>query len=107
MTAYLTYGTTTHTVSELAQLITERTGITFIGHDSHYLGEYEAADISTGRIKIQPNAIPGDDGDGDLYAPEHSDVQTLLLITTSDPASDLITQLGSMDGLHPLAEPAT
>ncbi|MBV8933488.1 MAG: hypothetical protein JO285_13165 [Kutzneria sp.] len=107
MTVHLTYGTATHTGSELAQLITERTGITFNSHDSYYRGKYEAADIPAGRVEIQPNTIPSDDGHDDLYTPNHPDIRTLLLISTSDPNRDLTTQLGSIDGLHPLTERAT
>lgn len=36
-----------------------------------------------GRIEIQPNAIPGDDGQDDLHTPEHPAVRVLLLTNTA------------------------
>lgn len=94
-------------MNELAQLITECTGAAFVGHDSYYRGEYEVADTPTGRLEVQPNEIPGDDHGQDLYAPQHPDIRTLLLITTPAPTSTLTTQLDSIEGLHQLPEGAT
>jgi hypothetical protein len=36
---------------------------------------------------MQPNAIPGDDGDEELYAPEHPTFPTLLLLTAPNATS--------------------
>ncbi|MCZ9349204.1 hypothetical protein NGM36_29095 [Streptomyces mutabilis] len=99
MTDHHTYGTSTHTAGELARLVGDRLGLVFTERDSDYRGVYHLADIPNGRIEIQPNPIPGNDEEGDLYAPEHPAAQVLLLATTpaSDPA--LRTRLNSIEGL--------
>ncbi|MGX1267152.1 hypothetical protein [Streptomyces phaeoluteigriseus] len=101
MTDHHTYGTSTHTADELARLVSDRLELVFTERDSDYRGIYHLASSPNGRIEIQPNPIPGDDGDGDgdLYAPEHSSAQVLLLTTTptADPA--LHARLGSLEGL--------
>ena len=51
------------------------------------------------RIEIQPNAIPDDDGQDDLYAPEHPAVRALLLTNTPTPEPTLHTRLGTIQGL--------
>ncbi|MEU0659469.1 hypothetical protein [Streptomyces lavendulocolor] len=73
MTDHHTYGTSTYTVGELVRLVSDHLGLVFIEHDSFYRGIYHLADCRRGRIGIQPNPIPGDDGDDgedDLYAAE-------------------------------------
>ncbi|MCO4700553.1 hypothetical protein LRR80_06663 [Streptomyces sp. RO-S4] len=50
-------------------------------------------------FEIQPNPIPGDDGEDDLYAPEHPAAQALLLTTTPTPDPGLRTRLDSIEGL--------
>ncbi|MGX1274855.1 hypothetical protein [Streptomyces phaeoluteigriseus] len=91
MTDHHIYGTSTHTADELARLVSDRLGLVFTERDSDYRGVYHLAGSPNGRIEIQPNPIPGDDGD--FYAPEHSSAQVLLLTTTSTPDP----------GLHPSA----
>lgn len=72
----------THTAGELVRLVGDRLGLVFTGRDSDYRGVHHLAGISNGRIEIQPNPIPGDDDEDDLYAPEHPAAQVLLLTTT-------------------------
>ncbi|MGI5194723.1 hypothetical protein ACQEVY_14005 [Streptomyces sp. CA-288835] len=97
MTEYTTYGTSTHSPSELAQLVTCRLGLVFTERDSYFRGVYYTADHSDGRVQIQPNSIPGDDDEDELYASEHPRSRVLLLTTSLAPA--LHTGLDSIDGL--------
>ncbi len=99
MTDYDTYGTGTHTASELVHLLTSHLGVVFTERESDYRGVYHFAQGAYGRIEIQPNAIPGDDGQDDLYAPEHPAVRVLLLISTPTAGRTLYTRLGTVQGL--------
>jgi hypothetical protein len=102
---YTTYGTSTHTVNELRQLITERIGVEFTAHDSCYRGVYLLADTPTGRIAIQPNAIPGNDRWRGALRSGTPTFPTLLLLTA--PNATLATRLNSIDGLHLLTDRPT
>ncbi|MGP4052499.1 hypothetical protein [Streptomyces sp. 2A115] len=99
MTEYTTYGTSTHTASELAQIVSRRLRVIFTERDSDFLGVYYAADYSDGQMRIQPNLIPGDGDEDNLYASEHPAIHVLLLTTTSAPAPVLQARLESIDGL--------
>lgn len=99
MTDHHTYGTSTHTAAELVRLVSDRLGLVFTERDSDYRGVYHLASIPNGRTEIQPNPIPGDDGEDDLYAPEHPAAQVLLLTTTRAPDPALQARLGSIEGL--------
>ncbi|MFI1360458.1 hypothetical protein ACH4TV_43820 [Streptomyces sp. NPDC020898] len=94
-----TYGTSTHTADELTQLVGDRLGLAFTERDSHFLGVYYVADIPGRKIEIQPNRIPGDDDEDDLYAPEHPTVRVLLLTTTPAPDAALRAELTSVERL--------
>ncbi|MCW8102834.1 hypothetical protein [Streptomyces tauricus] len=102
MTTYDTYGTKAHTVEELAGLLAPLLNLTFVEHDSYYRGEYLKAETRGADIEIQPNAIPGDDGEDDLYASEHAAFQTLVLVTAPAPDSPLNATLTSVEGLEAL-----
>lgn len=65
MTDHHIYGTSTHTASELVRLVSDRLGQVFTERDSDYRGVYHLASSPNGRIEIQPNPIPGDDGADD------------------------------------------
>ncbi|MFD7170145.1 hypothetical protein [Streptomyces violascens] len=99
MTDYDTYGTSSHTASELVHLLGGRLGLVFTEHDSYFRGIYHRADSLFGQIEIQPNPIPGGDGEGDLYTAEHPTVQVLLLTTTPASSPALRAQLDSVEGL--------
>lgn len=101
MTNHDTYGTSTHTTGELARLVADHhhLDVTFTARESDYRGLYHVADSAYGRIEIQPNAIPGDDVQDDLYAPEHPSISVLLLITTPNPDSTVHDRLDCIDGL--------
>ncbi|MFF1733025.1 hypothetical protein [Streptomyces sp. NPDC058247] len=99
MTDYDTYGTSSHTASELVRLVGGRLGLAFTEHDSYFRGIYHRADSPDGQIEIQPNPIPGDDGEDDLYATEHPTVQVLLLTTSPAPIPALRAQLNAVEGL--------
>jgi len=99
MTDHHTYGTSTHSADELVRLVSDRLGLVFTERDSDYRGVYHLASTPNGRIEIQPNPIPGDDDEDDLYTPEHPAAQVLLLTTTPTPDSALRTRLDSIEGL--------
>ncbi|MGW1685159.1 hypothetical protein ACWCPO_11460 [Streptomyces albidoflavus] len=73
--------------------------------ESDYLGVYFLATLAdTTRLQIQPNAIPGDDGEDDLYDDECPDVSVLLLITSptaAEPLSDKLSAVGGLIRLRP------
>ncbi|MGW3459615.1 hypothetical protein ACWDE9_08440 [Streptomyces olivaceoviridis] len=99
MTDHHTYGTSTHTVSELVRLVGDRLGLVFTERDSDYRGVYHLAGTCNERIEIQPNPIPGDDEEDDLYAPQHPSLPVLLLTTTLAPSPALQARLDSIEGL--------
>ncbi|MEU9352414.1 hypothetical protein AB0D65_15705 [Streptomyces griseoloalbus] len=100
MTVTDTYGTNTYTAQRLAGLLAERLPAAFAERESDYFGVYFLATLAdTTRIKVQPNAIPGDDGEDDLLEDDYPDVSVLLIVTA--PAGDqlLNTELAAIDGL--------
>lgn len=99
MTDHHTYGTSTHTASELVRLVSDCFSLVFTERESDYRGIYHLADSPDRRIEIQPNPIPGDNGEDDLYAPEHPVAQALLLTTTPAPDPTLQARLASVEGL--------
>ncbi|MFE1383499.1 hypothetical protein ACFW6S_31585 [Streptomyces sp. NPDC058740] len=104
MTVFKTYGTNTHTAKELCDLLADRLAVTFAQRESDYLGIYFLATLAdTTHLHVQPNAIPGDDGEDDLYKDEYPDVPVLLLVTTPDTAKPLDDALATVEGLTRLA----
>ncbi|MFE0375650.1 hypothetical protein ACFW1M_08675 [Streptomyces inhibens] len=99
MTDHHTYGTSTHSANALARLIADRLGLLFSERESDYRGVYYRADGPGSRIEVQPNPLPGDDGEDDLYDPEHPAIRVLLLTTTPAPDAALQARLGSIEGL--------
>ncbi|GGS89288.1 hypothetical protein [Streptomyces cinerochromogenes] len=99
MADHHTYGTSTHTASELVRLVSDRLGLVFIERDSDYRGVHHLAGTSNKQIEIQPNPIPGDDEEDDLYAPEHPSARVLLLTITPAPDPALQSRLDSIEGL--------
>ena len=99
MTDHHTYGTSTHTADELVRLASDRLELAFTERDSDYRGVYHLASGPNERIEIQPNPIPGNDGEDDLYAPEHPSAQVLLLTTTPTPNPAPHARLSSLEGL--------
>lgn len=100
MTAFDTYGTSAHTARQVANLLTDRLGVVFVERESDYRGIYLLATFNDAtRIQVQPNAIPGDDGNNDLYDEQHPDVAVLLLVTTPGPDPALQNQLSGIEGL--------
>ncbi|MER5436472.1 hypothetical protein [Streptomyces sp. NPDC002588] len=92
------YDTSTHTTSELVRLVTGHLDVVFTERESDYRGVYHLAQGTYGRIEIQQNAIPGDDGQ-DLYTPKHPAVRVLLLTNTPAPKPTLHTRLGTIQSL--------
>ncbi|MFI0711212.1 hypothetical protein ACH4SK_11240 [Streptomyces inhibens] len=99
MTDRHTYGTSTHSAKALARLIADGLGLLFSERESDYRGVYYRADGPGTRIEVQPNPLPGDDGEDDLYDPEHPAIQVLLLTATPTPDAALQARLGSIEGL--------
>ncbi|MFG2603117.1 hypothetical protein ACGFT2_06105 [Streptomyces sp. NPDC048514] len=93
------YGTSSHTADELVRLVGSCLGLVFTKRDSYYRGIYHRADRPDGEIEIQPNPIPGDDGEDDLYVTEHPTIQVLPLTTTPAPNPALRAQLVAIEGL--------
>ncbi|MGW7051212.1 hypothetical protein [Streptomyces sp. NPDC054887] len=107
MTDHHTYGTSTHAADELVQLVSDCLGLVFTERDSDFRGVYHLAGVPNGRIEIQPNSIPGDDGEDDLYSSEHPAAHMLLLTTTAIPDPALQARLGTIEGLVHLQHEAT
>jgi hypothetical protein len=107
MTVYDTYGTSAHTAVELTQLVADQLSLTFVEHDSYYRGVYFIADVAPYRVEVQPNAIPGDDGQDDLYDPEHPEIQALQLVIGPDQDSALNAKLNAIDALVLLVQQTT
>ncbi|MFE3329228.1 hypothetical protein, partial [Streptomyces sp. NPDC059176] len=85
---------------ELAGLLADRLDVTFTERESDYLGvSFLATLADTTRLQVQPNDIPGDDGEDDLYDDEHPDVSVLLLITSPAAAEPLNIELSTVGGL--------
>ncbi|MFD3450598.1 hypothetical protein ACFWVC_00210 [Streptomyces sp. NPDC058691] len=99
MTDYDIYGTSSHTASELVRLASRCLGLVFTERDSYFRGIYHRADSLDAKIEIQPNPIPGDDGESDLYVTEHPAVHVLLLTTTRAPNPALRAQLVAIERL--------
>ncbi|MFJ3623863.1 hypothetical protein ACIPSH_37855 [Streptomyces iakyrus] len=100
MTVSDTYGTNSYTAEELASLLADRLDVTFTERESDYFGVYFLATLAdTTRLQIQPNTIPGDDGEDDLYDNEHPDVSVLLLIISPAAAEPLGDELSAAGGL--------
>ncbi|MGQ4365808.1 hypothetical protein [Streptomyces sp. SAS_272] len=99
MTVSDTYGTNTYTARELSTLLADHFGVAFTERESFYLGIYFLATLAdTTRIQIQPNSIPGDDGERDLYRDEYPNVSVLLLVTTPDSVPTQ-SDLSAIEGL--------
>lgn len=95
-----TYGTNAYTAQQLTDLLAERLSAVFAERDSYYLGVHFVATLDDAtRIKVQPNAIPGDDGEDDLFEGDHPDVSLLLVVTSPADAQPLVTELAAIDGL--------
>ncbi|MFE9313469.1 hypothetical protein ACFYM5_38945 [Streptomyces sp. NPDC006706] len=100
MTVSDTYGTNSYTAKELASLLADRLDVTFTERESDYLGVHFLATLAdTTRLQIQPNTIPGDDREDDLYDDEYPDVSVLLLITSPAAAEPLSDELSAVGGL--------
>ena len=52
MTVHDTYGTSTHTVVELAELVADLLGLSFVERDSCYRGVYFLAEAAPYRIEV-------------------------------------------------------
>jgi hypothetical protein len=103
MTVTDTYGTNTYTAQHLADLLAKRLPAVFAERESDYFGVYFLATLAdTTRIKVQPNAIPGDDGEDDLLEDDYPDVSVLLIVTAPAGAQLLNTELAAIYGLTQL-----
>ncbi|WP_406310201.1 hypothetical protein [Streptomyces sp. NBC_00623] len=99
MTVFDICGTNTYTARELAVLLADRLAAAFAERESDYLGVYFLATLAdTTRIQVQPNAIPGDHGEDDLYEDEYPDVSVLLLVTSPAAAAPLNDELSAVEG---------
>ncbi|ANS65505.1 hypothetical protein SLINC_3281 [Streptomyces lincolnensis] len=99
MTDHHTYGTSSHTADELVRIVSDCLELDFAEHESDYLGIHYVAKGPDERIEVQPNQIPGDEDEDDLYAPEHPTIQALVMTTTAAPDPTLRARLSSIEGL--------
>ncbi|MFC9672689.1 hypothetical protein [Streptomyces sp. NPDC056949] len=58
MTDYDTYGTSSHTASQLVRLVGGRLGLAFTEHDSYFRGIYTARTVPTARSRSSPTRFP-------------------------------------------------
>ncbi|MEU3853530.1 hypothetical protein [Streptomyces sp. NPDC029554] len=93
------HGTGDHAPEELASLVGARLGLVFSARDSDFLGAYHLAAFPGGQIRVQPNRIPGDDGEDDLHAEDLPADWVLLLTTTAAGGAALAARLDAIDGL--------
>ncbi|MFF9806048.1 hypothetical protein ACF1G5_13100 [Streptomyces coeruleorubidus] len=99
MSHHRVYGTSAHTASDLVELVTACLGMAFAERESDYRGVYHVADGGGVRIEIQPNKIPWDCGEEELYDLEHPAAQVLVLTTTRGPDLTLQACLDSIEEL--------
>ncbi|MFI5621800.1 hypothetical protein [Streptomyces sp. NPDC051567] len=100
MTVFDTYGTNACTARELAGHLADRLGTAFTERESSYLGVYFLATLAdTTRVQVQPNTIPGDEGEDDLYQDEHPGMSVLLLVTAPDTGRSHESDLSAIEGL--------
>ncbi|MEV4138469.1 hypothetical protein AB0J72_40650 [Dactylosporangium sp. NPDC049742] len=100
MTVYDTYGADVRSAAELARIVADRLGLIFVEHESDYRGIYYRAEAPPYQIEVQPNAIPGDDGQNDLYDPDHPGMRALLLVTGSQRSPGYDASLNALDALQ-------
>ncbi|MFF8673953.1 hypothetical protein [Streptomyces sp. NPDC015242] len=93
------HGTGAHAPDDLASLVGTRLGLVFAARDSSFLGAYHLATFPGGQMRIQPNRIPGEDGEDDLYTEELPADWVLLLTTTDAEDAALAARLDALDGL--------
>ena len=105
MTDHRSYGTGAHSADELAQLVSTCLDTVFTKRESDYRGVYYIAKDPDRRIEIQPNAVPGECGVEEFYAPEHPSVEVLVLTSTSTDDPALRQRLISLEGLTDLGSP--
>ncbi|MFI8185959.1 hypothetical protein ACIF70_36385 [Actinacidiphila glaucinigra] len=101
-----TYGTNSYTANELSSLLAHRLAARFTERESDYRGVYFLATLAdTTRLEVQPNAIPGDDGEDDLYEDEYPDVSVLVLVTSPAVDEAFSDELSAIEGLIRLRSP--
>ncbi|MCT9139094.1 hypothetical protein [Streptomyces violarus] len=98
MAGFYKYGTSTHTIDDLLQLVSTRLEMTFAKRESDYRGTYHLARDHGIQVEIQPNGIPGDDEE-EFYDSAHPEFRVLVLTTTPVPDPTLSARLDSIEGL--------
>ncbi|GAA3776479.1 hypothetical protein [Streptomyces chiangmaiensis] len=102
-TVFDTYGTNAYTARDLSDLLADRLDVIFAERESDYRGVYFLATLADmTRLQVQPNDIPGDDGD-DLYEGANPDMSVLFLVTSPAAARPLDDELSAVEGLTRLA----
>jgi len=99
MSHHETYGTGAHTATDLAQLLSSRLGLVFDERESDFWGTYHRAVTPDREIRVQPNAVPGDDGMDELSDPELPASYVFVTVTTATPDPALRAGLASIEGL--------
>jgi hypothetical protein len=92
------YGSTQLDATGLAAQLAVALDVEFVEHDSYYRGRYLSAEVGDGAtVEVQPNAVPGDDGE-ESYDPSLARYPTLILVRTSRP-EDIRQRLCDVPGV--------
>jgi hypothetical protein len=92
------YGAPELTADEVCAAVGAALGVSFVEHDSSFRGRYFRAD-GVPRLEVQPNQVPGDDGEFEAMEPEFVEYPTLLYVYGSDRPDEVRDQLAGITGL--------
>lgn len=92
------YGARELTIDELCAAVAGALGVSFVEHDSSFRGRYFLADGEP-RLEVQPNQVPGDDGELDAMESEFVAYPTLLYVYGSDRPDEVRDRLAAVAGL--------
>jgi hypothetical protein len=92
------YGSPNLTADELCAAVGTVLAASFVEHDSSFRGRYFLAD-GVPRLEVQPNQVPGDDGELEPMEPEFVDYPMLLYVQGSDYPDEIRDRLAGIAGL--------
>jgi hypothetical protein len=98
MTTFDLYGSPNLTADELCAAVGAALGVSFVEHDSSFRGRYLLAD-GRPRLEVQPNRVPGDDGQLEPMESEFVDYPALLYVHGSDRPDEIRDLLAGIAGL--------
>ncbi|MGE5829925.1 MAG: hypothetical protein ACM30G_16415 [Micromonosporaceae bacterium] len=92
------YGSPDLDAEELSAVVSTALGADFIEHDSSFRGRYFLADGAP-RLEVQPNQVPGDDGEFEAMESEFAEFRTLLYVYGTDRPDEVRDRLAGITGL--------